>query len=186
MTTKQIAEAVGQTDRSVRNWIAALAEKSSVIAEKLAASSSRYPADYTLDESCQIIEQGLGQAAADVYRTNAAMAESRRRETKVTHVTGALAREARLAVQAKILTADDFRRLLGLLPPVAAPAALPEPEEVASSDFGNYAFREIEKTLGLKAAKQIYGATNRITRDVMAKVEAERKQGHLELPGGQS
>ena len=50
MTVREIAEAVGQTDRSVRNWVKRLAEKDSVIAEKLSVSSPMKPADYTLAE----------------------------------------------------------------------------------------------------------------------------------------
>lgn len=71
MTTKQIAEATGKTDRSVRNWVTKAAEKSSVIAEKSSASSPMKPADYDLDETCAIIAKGLGANAASVYRMNA-------------------------------------------------------------------------------------------------------------------
>lgn len=71
MTTKQIADAVGKTDRAVRNWVSAFAEKSSAIAAKLSASSPAKPAEYTLDETCQIIAEGMGENAAGIFRANA-------------------------------------------------------------------------------------------------------------------
>lgn len=71
MTTKQIAEAVGKPERTVRDWIKRLAAKSAVIAAKSATSSPMSPADYGLDETCAIIEQGMGKNAASLYRENA-------------------------------------------------------------------------------------------------------------------
>jgi hypothetical protein len=71
MTVKQIAEAVGKTERSVRNWVTAVAEKSSVMAEKISSSTSTHPADYTLEETCAIIQHGMGKNAADLYRMSA-------------------------------------------------------------------------------------------------------------------
>jgi len=63
MTTKEIAEAVGKTERSVRNWVSKVAEKSSAMTEKSSASTSTYPADYTLDETCEIIVPGCSRSA---------------------------------------------------------------------------------------------------------------------------
>lgn len=71
MTTKQIAEAVGKEERTVRNWVKRLAEKMAAVAEKSSASSPMKPADYDLDETCAIIEAGLGKNAASLYRENA-------------------------------------------------------------------------------------------------------------------
>jgi hypothetical protein len=71
MTTKEIAEAVGKTERSVRNWVSKVAEKSSAMTEKSSASTSTYPADYTLDETCEIIAAGMGANAAGIFRANA-------------------------------------------------------------------------------------------------------------------
>jgi len=71
MTTKEIAEAVGKTERSVRNWVAKVAENFSSVAEKSSASTATYPADYDLEETCQILETGIGKNAADLYRMSA-------------------------------------------------------------------------------------------------------------------
>ena len=71
MTTKQIAEAVGKAEKTVRTWAAKAAAKSAVMAAKLAASTSTHPADYDLDETVAIIEVGLGKNAAALYRENA-------------------------------------------------------------------------------------------------------------------
>ena len=71
MTTKEIAESVNKTERSVRNWVAKLTENSSSIKEKVSASSPMKPADYDLDETCKIIEVGLGKNASSLYRVNA-------------------------------------------------------------------------------------------------------------------
>lgn len=76
MTTKEIAEAVGKTERSVRNWANKVAENNSVVAEKIAASTSMHPADYSLDETVSIIEAGLGKNAADIFRMNAESSKS--------------------------------------------------------------------------------------------------------------
>jgi hypothetical protein len=95
MTTKQISEAVGKDERTVRRWVESMADKMSSIADKLSASNSTYPADYTLAEVCQIIEQGMGAAAADVYRTNAANAEMKKAPTQY---SAAYIREVRLTL----------------------------------------------------------------------------------------
>lgn len=71
MTTKQIAEAVGKEERTVRNWIKKMAVNNSAMAEKLSSSTSTYPADYDLQETCAIIETGLGKNAADLFRMSA-------------------------------------------------------------------------------------------------------------------
>lgn len=83
MTTKEIAEAVGKEERTVRNWVKRLAEKNTVIAEKLAASSPMKPANYDIDETCAIIEQGMGKNAASLFRENA-----RRSTTSVVPMAG--------------------------------------------------------------------------------------------------
>lgn len=68
MTTREIAIAVNKTERSVRNWVKRMAEKSSVMAEKSSESSSTHPADYDIEETIAIIETGMGKNAADLYR----------------------------------------------------------------------------------------------------------------------
>jgi len=71
MNTKEIALAVNKTERSIRNWANKLAEKNSVVAEKISVSSPKNPADFTLEETIAIIEQGLGKNAAEMYASNA-------------------------------------------------------------------------------------------------------------------
>lgn len=71
MTTREIAQATGKTERSVRNWANKVAENSSVMAEKISASTSTHPADYDLEETIAIIEAGMGKNAAAIYRANA-------------------------------------------------------------------------------------------------------------------
>ncbi|HQE59759.1 MAG TPA: hypothetical protein PLA54_11270 [Spirochaetota bacterium] len=71
MNIKEIALAVNKTERSVRNWAKKVAEKNSVMAEKISASTSTHPADYDLEETLLIIETGLGKNAAALYEVNA-------------------------------------------------------------------------------------------------------------------
>jgi len=75
MTSKQIADSLGKPDKTVRTWVSNTAARSATIAAKLAASNSTHPADYTLAETCDIIEQGMGKDVADTFRTNAASAQ---------------------------------------------------------------------------------------------------------------
>ena len=71
MTTKEIAEAVGKDERTVRRWVTKVADKMTVVADKMTASSPMKPADYTLDETCEIISAGMGANAAGIFRANA-------------------------------------------------------------------------------------------------------------------
>ena len=72
MNTKQIAEAVGKDERSVRRWVRKASDKMPGLSDKMSeAESSKKAAEYTLDESCAIIEAGMGANAASVYRQNA-------------------------------------------------------------------------------------------------------------------
>lgn len=71
MTTKEIAEAIGKNEGTVRGWVRRLASKNDAVASKNNASSSMKPADYDLDETCAIIEQGMGRNAASLFRENA-------------------------------------------------------------------------------------------------------------------
>jgi hypothetical protein len=77
MNTREIASAVNKDDRSVRRWINKASDKMSVIKDKMSASNSTNPADYNLEETCFIIEQGLGKNASELFRSNA------KREIKV-------------------------------------------------------------------------------------------------------
>lgn len=71
MTTKEIAEATGKAEKTVRTWTKKTAAKSATMTAKMAASSSVHPADYDLSETCQIIETGMGKNAADLFRMSA-------------------------------------------------------------------------------------------------------------------
>ena len=75
MTTKQIAEATGKGERTVRRWVEKVSAGEDVMAvymaAKLAASTSSHPADYNLEETLAIITFGMGQKAAEIYRINA-------------------------------------------------------------------------------------------------------------------
>ena len=114
MTTKQIAQAVGKTERSVQGWAKTTGEKIASIGEKIASvQKAGKPADYTLAEVCQIIEEGMGKAAADVYRTNAANAELKKQPVKM---TGAYLAEINKAYDRSILSKNEARAMLGLQP----------------------------------------------------------------------
>jgi hypothetical protein len=81
MTTKQIAEAVGKNVSTVNRWVEKLlmqnadvdAQSADVksIWEKAGSKDPHNPADYTLEETCAIIEAGLGKNAAGIFRANA-------------------------------------------------------------------------------------------------------------------
>lgn len=78
MTVKEIAKIVGKDPSTVSRWVHLASVKVQEIFCKVQeAKATSNPADYTLAETCQIIEEGLGQAAAGVYRTNAAMAKAK-------------------------------------------------------------------------------------------------------------
>jgi hypothetical protein len=113
MTTKEIAGAVGKDERSVQRWVKSVSDKVSSISDKLSSSSPSKPADYTLAETCDIIESGLGKAAADVYRTNAANAELKKQPAKM---TGAFLAEINKAYDRSILSKNEARAMLGLQP----------------------------------------------------------------------
>jgi len=80
MNTREIAQSVGRKERAVRNWIQKAAAKNAAMKAKNAASTSTYPADYTLEETLAIIEAGMGKNAAGIFRANAER-EPQARET---------------------------------------------------------------------------------------------------------
>ena len=71
MDTREIANAVGKDERTVRRWVKKVAVKMSAVAVKMSASSPVYPADFDFDETIAIIEEGMGKNAAAIYRANA-------------------------------------------------------------------------------------------------------------------
>lgn len=128
MTVKQIAESVGKDASTVARWVQATSCKMQEVSRKMQeAGATKKPADYTLEETCSIIEQGMGQAAAYVYRTNAVHAEMNRKAPKI---TGSLLAEVNKAFDRGIMTKDEARVMIGLSStnqPVALPAPAPMP-----------------------------------------------------------
>ena len=72
MTTREIAKATGKEERTVRRWVNKVAVRMSAVAVKMSASSPAHPANYDLEETISIIEEGMGKNAAAIYRENAA------------------------------------------------------------------------------------------------------------------
>ena len=135
MTTKEIAESVGKPERTVRDWVKSLAAKSAVIEAKLAASSPMKPADYNLAETCQIIEEGLGKAAADVYRTNAANAELAKQPKQVGLPAGA----QMMALQ-KIYGAEEARKRIDFAMGYVPQTAKEKPLMIAGKPISKQAY----------------------------------------------
>ena len=74
MNVKEIAVVAGRQERAVHNWVKKASAKNAQIYAKIAqARSASIPADYTIDETCAIIEVGLGKNAAGIFRTNTMM-----------------------------------------------------------------------------------------------------------------
>jgi hypothetical protein len=119
MTTKEIAGATGKPEQTVRNWIRSLASKSDVIKSKLDASSPMKPADYDLVEVCEIIEEGLGKEAANVYRTNAVHAKLSDKISSNNVISSSTIRELRLSAEKGFITKEQFQVMIGA--PVVVP-----------------------------------------------------------------
>lgn len=72
MTIKEIAIAVGKPETTVRGWTRQASMKSVNVKTKLIdAKETKKPADFDLDETCLILDEGLGKNAADIFRENA-------------------------------------------------------------------------------------------------------------------
>ncbi len=75
MTIKEIAEAVGKGESSVRRWVvkasATMADLSTKVAD---AQKSNVAAEFDLEETIAIIKSGLGVNASEMFRQNAASA----------------------------------------------------------------------------------------------------------------
>jgi len=96
MTVKEIAQATGKDAATISRWVEKVSCKVQEVSCKVQeAKKTKKPADYTLAETCLIIEEGLGKAAADVYRTNAANAELKEQRIKY---RAAYIREIRLTL----------------------------------------------------------------------------------------
>lgn len=71
MTCREIASAIGKSERSVQRWAGKAGEKSASVADKLASAGHGRAASFSLDETVAIIETGLGKNAAELFRENA-------------------------------------------------------------------------------------------------------------------
>lgn len=123
MTAKEIAQATGREYRAVQNWVSLVSAKNAEVFAKIAqARKTSKAADYTLSEACDIIEAGLGKAAADVYRTNAANAELKEQKTKY---SAAYIREIRLTLGKEAAAA----LLTGVIPSATKQAQITDGSE---------------------------------------------------------
>lgn len=124
MTTKEIADSVGKTERCVRNWIGKVAETNSVIAEKISGSSPMKPADYTVEETLSIIEAGMGKNAAGIYRANvrapASTALNDREISLITQIVAATVAETIKQLDGRMAKIENrIEARQALLPPPA-------------------------------------------------------------------
>ncbi len=72
MTTREIAEAVGKDASTVSRWVSETSCKMQQISCKMQqARETSMPADYDIEETCAIIETGMGKNAADLFRMSA-------------------------------------------------------------------------------------------------------------------
>lgn len=163
MTTKQIAESLGKPVRTVQDWVKSLSAKSALISAKSESSSPAYPADYDLNETCQIIEEGMGPDVANTFRTNAVYgAIEKERKLVKPKYSAAMIREARIIYgieYAKRLMAENEG-----LPYQAKhePVALPAPEQLPEH-----------------IAKQVYAVALSAMKKAMAQEATEKKNGKL-------
>jgi predicted transcriptional regulator len=71
MTVREIADAVGKKERTVHNWVLKTSAKNAEVYAKIAeAREKSKAADYSLDQTLEIIETGMGKNAAGIYRAS--------------------------------------------------------------------------------------------------------------------
>jgi len=161
MTVKEIAAAVGVTERSVHNWVKTTSEKFAEVSAKIAqAKSTSKAADYTLAEVCQIIEEGMGPAAADVYRTNAVNAEMQKQATAPAQLSAAYLSQINKLHDKGLIEKAEVRAMLGLSTETKElpqnQKALPAPERLSKQAYAvEMKQREKEQTK-LEAEKKNY------------------------------
>jgi len=154
MTAKEIASAVGREYRSVQNWIVAESVKNAEMSAKIAqARATSKPAQYTLAETCAIIEQGMGKDVATVFRTNAANAVLNAEQPKQQY-SAAYIREVRITAgieAAKALIAANGDLYMGRAAlQIEAPKNLPD--HIAKQVYA-VAMKAIEKDNDKKKAR---------------------------------
>jgi hypothetical protein len=77
MKISEIGLGANKDERIVKQWAKNAVKNLSVIkslTEKINTESKRHPANYTLEETCLIIEAGMGKEIANNYRINTTMA----------------------------------------------------------------------------------------------------------------
>jgi len=107
MTVKEIALAVGKDASTVARWVQVVSCKMQEVSCKMQeAKATSKPADYTLNEACQIIEQGMGKDVADVFRANAVNAEMTKPKIKL---SGAMLAEVNKSFDRGIIDKNEAR-----------------------------------------------------------------------------
>lgn len=122
MTVKEIAKATGKPERTVRDWVRKTSAKSAEVAAKSAEAGPGVAGNYDLEETCLIIETGLGKNAASLYRENAA--------NKNAVATSDIAAIVRETITAMVPTLIEV--IKGVVPQQAL--ALPAPAELTQRD----------------------------------------------------
>lgn len=93
------------------------------------------PADYTMDEVCQIIEEGMGPEAAGVYRANAVYSKMEQTQQKP-KLTGALVNALLKARDHGALTDGQFQAMIGAPQVVVnTPAPLELPGRISKQAY---------------------------------------------------
>ena len=150
MTTKEIAEAVGKDERTVQRWAKKASDKMSSVSDKMSSGSPANPADYDLNETCSIIEIGMGKNAADLYRTSA----------KIPGDSGYVTKRD-LAVFGAAIVSEMIKQFLPAIQGVKPAAAQIEAPKLETRDE----LRRIVAKAG-KASGDYSGAWNTLYQDV--------------------
>ena len=186
MTAREIAEATGAAERTVHDWIKATSAKSAEISAKIAkARATSKPADYTLDEACQIIETGMGPAAAGVYRANA---QPKPAATAKVHLPSG----AQLNALRHVYPAADLAKRIDYIlgyPPTAIESKVYNPRETPENPVDRALVEAGLVHMGAAArltpadwdnARRIaIAAGQRVLDNAAARIDAESKQGRL-------
>jgi transposase len=149
MTTKQIAEAIGRPEKTVRTWAARAAAISAASTAKMAEGTPGKPVDWNLDETVEIIAVGLGRNAALIWRENALRVNQPAPALDI----AAIVRETIAALLPTIVTA--------LRGAPASPAALPPPAELEP----RAALRKIVEAWARKHGRDYHGAWSSLYRE---------------------
>lgn len=149
MTTKEIAEAVGKDERSVQRWVKSLADKMSSVSDKLSVSSPNNPARWSLDEVCSIIQIGLGDSAASLFRENALRDIPAPSPKRPKIKKDALPSHYQMARMIEMYGRDEAARrcdfLIGYSRQYTKPTALIEEPIGPLPDFGEFFTKAVEK-----------------------------------------